>query len=280
MHETMNTTFASLFESRYRDGQSPASFFSGSVPPAMETVLNHKSYRSFLPKPLPDGTLEILLLAAQSGSTSSMLQTWDVIAIVDPEHKDAVAKLAGDQDFIRQAPLFLVFCPNLHRAANISQTYNQPAKALSNMDMFIMASVDATIAGQNASIAAESLGLGICFAGAIRNNAQQVCELLKLPPLTFAIFGMAVGYPNLSGEEAIKPRLPMREICHRETWSEDGQESIVAAFDQTLGTFFFEQMKVGRKTWGEFVAGNLATGNLDGRENIKSVLTSQAFELE
>ncbi|CAI7578499.1 unnamed protein product [Penicillium viridicatum] len=261
-----HTTFASLFVSRYRDGQSPASFSSGSVPPAIETVLNHKSYRSFLPKPLPDGTLEILLRAAQSGSTSFILQTWDVIVIADPEHKDAVAKLAGDQDFIRQAPLFLVFCPNLHRAAN-------PAKALSN-------SVDATIAGQNASIAAESLGLGICFAGAVRNNAQQICELLKLPPLTFAIFRMTVGYPNLSGEEAIKPRLPMREICHRETWSEDGQESNVAAFDQSLGTFFFEQMKVGRKTWGEFVAGNLATGNLDGRENIKSVLTSQAFESE
>lgn len=54
--------------------------------------------------------------------------------------------------------------------------------------MFIMSSIDA-------AIAAESLGLGMCYVGAIRNNAQQVAELLNLPPLTLAIFGMAIGYP-------------------------------------------------------------------------------------
>lgn len=168
----MNATFSSLAEARYRDGQSSDLTLPDSLPPAFETILNHKSHRSFLSQSLPPGTLEALLLSAQSGSTSSMLQTWDVIAIQDPSHKAAVATLAGDQDFIRQAPLFLVFCPNLHRLANISRKYNQPAKALSSMDMFIMSSLDAAIAGQNAAIAAESLGLGMCFVGAIRNNAQ------------------------------------------------------------------------------------------------------------
>lgn len=282
----MNATFSSLAEARYRDGQSSGLPLPDSLPPALETILNHKSHRAFLPQPLPPGTLEALLLSAQSGSTSSMLQTWDVITIQDPIHKAAVATLAGDQEFIRQAPLFLVFCPNLHRLANISPKYKQPAKALSSMDIFIMSSLDAAIAGQNAAIAAESLGLGMCYVGAIRNNAQQVVEILNLPPLTFAIFGMAIGYPcpgisdNPPGREEIKPRLPMREICHRETWCEDGQETNVAAFDQSLGTFYAEQGKLARKDWSEFVAGNMASGVMDGRENMRGVLRGQSYGLE
>ncbi|KAI9038322.1 Nitroreductase-like protein [Aspergillus affinis] len=218
-------TIPSLAEERYRDSQSstfplPTSP-SEPLPGALATILSHKSYRAFLrDKPLPKGTLETLLTAAQSGSTSSLYQTWDVVAIQDLEHKSKVATLAGSQDFIRQAPLFLAFCPNLRRLDNLSKQYEQqPARALENMDMFIMSALAAAIAGQTVAIAAESLGLGICYVGALRNNAEQICELLNIPPLTWGVFGMAIGYADsenqLSGKQ-IKPRLPRREIVHME----------------------------------------------------------------
>lgn len=143
-----------------------------------------------------------------------------------------------------------------------------------------MASLDATIAGQNTAIAAESIRLGICYVGAIRNNAQQMCELLKPPPHTFGLFGMAIGYPNVSGKGDIKPRLPMREICHHETWNEDDQESNFAAFDKSLGAFYIEQSKFGRKPWSEFISGNLASGDMDSRERTRNVLHNQSFRLE
>ena len=275
-----DTNFSSLVEARYRDGQSTNRSLPDHLPPALETVLNHRSFRSFLPTPLPPGTLEAILAAAQSGSTSSMLQTWDVIAIQDPQHKSAAAKLAGDQNFIREAPLFLVFCPNLNRLANISRQYDQPAGALANMDMFLMACIDATIAGQNAAIAAESLGLGICYVGAVRNNAQEMCELLKLPSNTFGLFGMAIGYGNGASYSELKPRLPMREVCHCENWNEEGQAANVAAFDESLGSFYFEQLKLERKSWSCFVAANMASKKQDGRQNVKEALLKQSFKLE
>lgn len=280
MPDVPAATLSSLVEARYRDGQSNQRPLPDHLPPALDTVLNHRSFRSFLSTPLLSGTLEALIAAAQSGSTSSMLQTWDVIAIQDPEHRSTAAKLAGDQNFIREAPLFLVFCANLNRLANISRRYNQPAEALANMDLFLMACIDAAIAGQNAAIAAESLGLGICYVGAIRNNAQQMCELLKLPPNTFGLFGMAVGYGNQASYSEVKPRLPMKEVCHRETWSEGDQDENVASFDKSLGSFYFEQLKLDRKCWSEFVAANLASSEQDGRENTKTVLYNQSFKLE
>ncbi|KAE8332675.1 Nitroreductase-like protein [Aspergillus sergii] len=285
----MSATITSLAEERYRDSQS--STFPvptnpcNPLPGALETILSHKSCRAFLrDKPLPKGTLETLLTAAQSGSTSSLYQTWDVIAIQDPEHKSKVATLAGDQEFIRQAPLFLAFCPNLRRLNNLSKQYDQqPARALENMDMFIMSAIDAAIAGQTVAIAAESLGLGICYVGALRNNAEQICQLLNLPPLTWGVFGMAIGYPDtedrLSGKQ-IKPRLPMREIVHMERWNEEGQEDNVASYDQSLGTFYEDELKFGRKGWGEFVADKVAPHEQDGRERIRKVIEGQGFKLE
>ncbi|BCS17384.1 uncharacterized protein APUU_10212S [Aspergillus puulaauensis] len=185
------TKLNTLASQRYRDTESstfadPTASSSSPIPEALQTILSHKSCRAFLPAALANGTLETLLTAGSSGSTSSLYQTWSVVAIQEPEHKAKVAALADDQEFIRQAPLLLVFCPNLRRLHTLSTHYGQqPARALDSMDMFIISVVDAAIAGQNVAIAAEAMGLGICYVGAIRNNAAELCELLNLPPLTW-----------------------------------------------------------------------------------------------
>jgi nitroreductase len=54
-----------------------------SAGPAIETLLAHRSVRAFLDQPLPPGTLELLIAAAQSAPSSSNLQVWSVIAVED-----------------------------------------------------------------------------------------------------------------------------------------------------------------------------------------------------
>ncbi len=48
---------------------------------------------------------------------------------------------------------------------------------------------------QNSALAAESLGLGICYIGAIRNDPKQIREFFDLPDLVFPVFGMTLGWP-------------------------------------------------------------------------------------
>jgi nitroreductase len=48
--------------------------------------------------------------------------------------------------------------------------------------MFVMATVDTALAAQNAALAAESIGLGTVYIGAMRNSPEEVAALLKLPP--------------------------------------------------------------------------------------------------
>lgn len=67
--------------------------------------------------------------------------------------------------------------------------------AASSLDTFLMAVVDAALAAQNAVVAAESLALGTCYIGAIRNRSQEMAAELGLVPGTFATFGLCVGHP-------------------------------------------------------------------------------------
>jgi nitroreductase len=248
----MSEPISSIIAARYHDPQSPT--FPLPTQPlrgALSTILSHKFCRAFLRTALPPGTLETLIAAAQSAWTSSLLQTWDAIAIQDPAHKSTIATLAGDQESIRQAPLFLAFVPNLQRLRNLAEQYKpgQDAQALAGMDMFIMSTVDAALAAQNVAIAAEALGLGVCYAGALRNHAEEVCRLLNLPALAWVVFGMAIGWPDTEGRRSrtrLKPRLPMRGMLHLERWSEDGQEDRVKAYDRALGEFYVDEGKAGR----------------------------------
>lgn len=51
------------------------------------------------------------------------------------------------------------------------------------------------------AIAAESLGLGICFIGGIRNDVEQIAEILDLPPYTMPLFGLTIGHPVANKEK-------------------------------------------------------------------------------
>lgn len=52
------------------------------------------------------------------------------------------------------------------------------------------------IAAQNAVVAAEALGLGSCYIGDIVENAEEVAELLDLPPYTIPLSMLIIGTPR------------------------------------------------------------------------------------
>ncbi|KAI0475253.1 Nitroreductase [Xylariaceae sp. FL0804] len=276
----------SLFQARYgASAGSSAPTDTGLLNPTLELLLQHRSVRAFLPEKLPSGTLEVIVAAAQSAATSSNLQTWSVLAISEPAHKDEVALLCGDQDFIRRAPLFLVFCADLARLTQVSARHGTAGEGLEFTEMFVMAALDAALAGQNAALAAESLGLGICYVGAARNRPQQLAQLLGLPPRVFAVFGMAVGRPDPEAPAAhVKPRLPQREVLHRERWrGGDGEAAQDANFDEydvTLASFNAGERREGVPAWTLRCAKRIETvESLHGRHVLNDVLHDKGFNM-
>ncbi|KAI1495965.1 nitroreductase [Biscogniauxia marginata] len=275
------TNLPSLVEARYGITNGGTIVPDTLIPnPTLETLLQHKSVRHFLPQTLPPGTLDVLVAAAQSAATSSNLQTWSVVAIEDPARKDKAAKLCGDQDFIRQAALLLVFCADLNRLTKVSQQHQMPGSGLEFTEMFLMASIDASLAGQNAVVAAQALRLGACYVGAARNKPRELAELLHLPSRAIALFGIAVGKPDPAQPVSIKPRLSQTEVLHRETWDDGEQTQNLASYDKTLTDFNARQARADTPSWTYRSAHRIATvESLHGRDILREVLQERGFNL-
>lgn len=241
--------------------------------PVIETMLNHKSIRKFIEKPVPGEQLDLILRSAQSASTSSFLQAYSIINIVDKEKRSKLRSLSGDQEYIETAAVFLVFCADLNRMKSVYAQAGKTSDYESGWtETFIIATVDTALAGQNALLAAESLGLGGVYIGGIRNNPEAVCELLNLPDEVYPVFGMCLGYPNQSPE--VKERLPAAIVIHEDAYKELDPE-VLHAYDEKIQSYYLNRThgKI-RDTWSDSI---LKKFEKERREHMKSFLQNHKF---
>jgi hypothetical protein len=208
------------------------------------------------------------------------MQTWSVVAIEDQERKAELCKLANNQEYIKQAPVFLVWLADLGRLAHIADTHGLPHVALDYLELLIKAIVDASVAAQNATVVAESLGLGTVYIGAIRKSTQEVATLLNLPPFVFPVFGLCLGYPNPDVKAAIKPRLPQSAVLHRETYKLAEQDEAIAHYDDIMKEFYTEQKMNVAGDWSGHSAERIATLDyLKGCKYLRETLNNFGFKL-
>jgi len=248
----------------------------------LDRLLSHRSVRRYQQKELEPGTLELLIAAAQSAASSSNLQLWSVVNVVDPELRQALSLLAGDQVHVRKAPLFLVWVADLHRTGELARSRGIQSDGVNYLESFLVASLDAALAAQNAVIAAEALGLGTVYIGALRNHPEHVGKLLGLPKLAFAVFGLCVGWPDPSAKAPIKPRLPQAVVLHQDSYRFTGaQQASVESYDQLMQEFYeSQQMPVPEGGWSWHSARRLANAAaLNGRHLLREALGRLGFEL-
>jgi nitroreductase len=267
---------ASRFQARYGAALPPA----GAWNETLDLLLAHRSVRRYLPDPLPDGALEAAIAAAQSASTSSNLQVWSVIAIGNADRKARLAALAGQQAHVARAPLLLVWLADLHRLRRISDQESEPGEGLDYFEAFLLASVDAALAAQNAALALESLQLGCCYIGGMRNQAEEVAAELGLPPGVFALFGMTVGRPDPARPAPVKPRLPQAAVLFQEQyqWS-DAQRAAIALYNDRLRAFQRDE-KLTEQDWTAQAAKRVRDETaLTGRHVLRDVMHRFGFKL-
>lgn len=242
-------------------------------------LLQHRSVRGYKSDPVPPGTLETMIAAAQSAATSSNLQTWSVVEVTDPAKRAEMAKIAGGQQHIVECPLYLVWLADLSRNERLSRAEGKTLEALPYFETFLVAAIDAALAAQNAVVAAESLGLSTVYIGAMRNNVQRIAELLELPPGATAVFGLCVGYPKPESAAEVKPRLPQSVVLHRDRYDASTEAQYRAAYDARLEEFS-RRNEMSAYTWTQRVIGRMATIKaLNGREKLKEALIALGFPL-
>jgi len=249
----------------------------------IELIHKHGSLREYKPDPVDIETLETIVHAGQRAATSSNLQMYSVIVTLDISDRQTLQGLCGEQHHISQAPVFLTWCADLSRLDRIcsKKGYHHQSGFVEN---FLLAVVDTSIAAQNAGLAAEALGLGFCYIGAIRNNPRQVIKLLRLPRLVFPLFGMTLGWP-VSPPKA-RPRLPLKAVLHWDHYDSTGESQLLQVYDQAMietGIYGGRQVSGGNSLpesqygWTEHSARRVSKVV---RPHLREVLIEQGFELK
>lgn len=223
---------------------------------AITTILNHRSIRHFKDEPLTDEQIKLIVSCAQAASTSSFIQAYSIIGIKDKEKKRKLAQLAGNQEYVAENGHLLVFCADLRRHEIIGEMEQKDVTpSIESTEKFMVALIDASLAAQNAAIAAESMGLGICYIGGIRNKLEEVKELLKTPERVIPLFGMTIGVPEKINDQ--KPRLPLEHVYHEEEYEQDKEVYLqqLQDYNQVISRYYDERTGGKRKdTWTEQMA--------------------------
>ncbi|MXX07728.1 MAG: oxygen-insensitive NADPH nitroreductase [Gammaproteobacteria bacterium] len=238
----------------------------------VELLKSHRSIRKFTERPIEPELFAELVRAGQGAATSSFLQGATIVRVKDRAKREKIAQLAGNQPWVASAAAFMIFCADLKRAGNWCREYGKSFEG-DFTEHFIIATVDVALMAQSMVCAAESVGLGICYIGGIRNNPGPVSELLELPRGVYPVFGLCLGYPAQDPE--IKPRLPLSVILKEDSYSEEGDREAIESYDAQVRDYYATRTGGGHGiSWSEQVSVLLSEKS---RPHMRGFLAEQGF---
>lgn len=241
----------------------------------IDLLKRHRSIRKFKDNPVDQKLVETLVQAGQCAATSSFIQACTVIQVHDQTARARLCACAAGQPYVKDAPIFLVFCADMKRHKLACAMHDSPM--LSGFtEQFLTASVDCALFAQNVLIAAESVGLGGCYIGAIRNEIAEVDQILDLPELVYPVFGMCLGYPAQDPET--KPRLPGPVVLKHDRYDDHHDRDFIESYDEHVRQYY--KIRTGgtkENSWSEQISGMLVK---ESRPHMFDYLKSKGFLLK
>ena len=238
----------------------------------IELLNSHRSIRKFTEQPVSQSQVNSFVAAGQAAATSSFIQACTVIQVNDTGKRESLSEWAGKQVYVKEAPVFLVFCADMNRH-KISCDMHEAEMLSGFTEQFITATVDCGLFAQNVAIAAESEGLGLVYIGGLRNKIDLVTKALELPELVYPVFGMCLGYPDQNPE--VKPRLPLEVVLKQDAYDDSSDKDLIAEYDHQVREYYATRTG-GQKdmSWSEQISGMLQK---EARPHMLSFLQSRGF---
>ena len=197
-----------------------------------ESLLNRRTIRKYSSEIVGNDLLDDLLKAACRTSTTGNMQVYSIIVTRDEEKKKELSPLHFNQKMVTEAPVLLTFCADFNRF-NKWCALNNASPGYDNFLSFMTAAIDALLAAQTFSIAAEARGLGICYLGTTTYMAHKIIEVLKLPKGVVPVTTITLGWP---AEQPAQPdRLPPEAVIHKEVYSEFSDSDIMRFYSEKEG---------------------------------------------
>lgn len=166
-----------------------------------EIVKERRSIRVFTDWPVEEEKIERVLTTALAAPSAGNLQAYMIYVVKSAEGRAALAAAALGQDYVRAAPVVLVFCTH---AAQSAKKYGERGERLYTLQ-------DATIACTFAMLAIAALGLATVWVGAFQEEAawRAIGSPAGLSPVAM----LPIGYAGEEPEPVF--RRSVEKLVHR-----------------------------------------------------------------
>jgi nitroreductase len=187
------------------------------------------SIRKYKKEHISDETLEYILKAGVRASNCGNMQLYSFIITKDEEQKKAYAPLHFNQPMITGADVVITVCADINRFNHWCEI-SSADKSLNNFLFLNIATIDATIAAQAITTAAESKGLGVCWLGTVNYMVDEISKFFNLPKGVVPVACLTIGVPDEKPE--LTERLPLSAIVHNESYKDYTDEDIRQMYKQ------------------------------------------------
>jgi nitroreductase len=192
-------------------------------------LLAHRTIRKYKDTPVGEETVHQILEAGCRASTTGNMQLYSIIITRDETRKMALAPCHFNQPMVLNAPLVLTFCADFNRFNKWCKLRNAES-GYDNFLSFVTAAIDALLVAQNVTVAAESLGLGVCYLGTTTYLAAKIIDILELPKGVIPVTTLTIGWPDEHPEQV--DRLPLEAIVHQEVYHDYSDDNILIAYNE------------------------------------------------
>jgi len=204
----------------------------------LDLLNQHCTVRKYTDQVIEPELLNQLLETACRASNTGNMQAYSIVVTTNPDIKTQLAPAHFNQPMVTQAPVVLTFCADYNRFTKWCEQ-RQAEPGYDNFQSFMATVMDTLIAAQTFCIAAESVGLGICYLGTTTYNAQEIIEALNLPKLVVPVTTITVGYPADLPKQT--DRLPLEAVVHRETYTDFSPTDIDRLYSEKENSEFYKQ---------------------------------------
>lgn len=168
--------------------------------------------------------MDLILRSATRAATAGNLQPYSLVLIDDRKFLE--------QSSFPDVPAALVALVDMYRIRRWLELNDAPFywNQASNL---LISFWDATIALQNAVIAAESLGLGTLYIGGVL--AEDMQQFIGAPEGTFPAGLVLLGHPDESPD--LRPRLPIDAVVHHNAYRVPSDDDIRSWYREADGLF-------------------------------------------
>lgn len=243
----------------------------------IEKQLQHRTIREFKDESIPKEVFNTLMEVARRTATSNGTQQFSIIHVTDTEVKKEIAAVCK-QEYVARATELLIFIADQYRNDRIIKEMGSSTENAADMDRFFQGFTDACLAAQNVVNAAESINLGVVYLGSVLNDSKRICEILKLPKLTFPVVGLGIGYPNQSPQ--LKPRFENRlRVFENSYIIFDNYLEEIKDYDEEM-TSYYDLRDANKRVdcYSEQVVAKISNSILK-RQEILNIIKEQGFKI-